>query len=58
MPVIVYDCDRKACGPLCPNDECDKTTDVNHRANDKMYTFKKHSMNWEEITKNGNERSN
>jgi hypothetical protein len=37
------------------NDMCDKTTDVNHRANDKMYTFKKHSMDWEEITKDRNE---
>ena len=32
-PKVAYICDRKACGDVCPNDECELTLDVRHSVN-------------------------
>lgn len=30
---ILYECDRKACGELCPNEMCHLTAKVSHAVN-------------------------
>lgn len=30
---ILFLCDRKACGPTCPNQYCTHTSDIQHAAN-------------------------
>lgn len=36
-PDILYRCDGKACGEVCPNPECKHTKDINHAVNFKRY---------------------
>ena len=39
-PVVLYLCDRKKCGDMCPNPECIYTYYVEHAVNFKRYDDK------------------
>lgn len=46
--IILYLCDRQACGSVCPNQECYLTRDIRHAMN-----FKPEGDHWVENTSSG-----
>jgi hypothetical protein len=47
--VVLYICDRKACGDFCPNRMCEHTTDIDHAANFDRVTVKPGVVDYFEV---------